>query len=67
MNALLFTNLLNGAFGAIALMRQQGMTNEEINARLDRVDAGGEAITVDEVTEQLLDWQAAIDAGRAMP
>lgn len=70
MNALEITQLsavaINSAFSIIAALRRMGMTTDELNARLDRVDRGEEAITVAQVRTKLGDVQAAIDAGRAM-
>lgn len=40
---------INAAFAIIATLRRQGMSNEEINARFDAVDAGGDAVSIDEV------------------
>lgn len=62
----LITAALNGAFTLIAAWRRKGMTDAEISARLDAVDAGGDAISVDEVIATEDSWQAAIDEGRAM-
>lgn len=58
--------LINAAFSVIATIRRMGMATEEINERLDRVDNGGVAITIEEVREGQTDWQTAIDEGRAL-
>jgi len=62
MSAALLQVILNGAFSLIAMLRRQGMTNEDINARFDIVDAGGQAISVAEVQQSLDRWQQALDA-----
>ncbi len=67
MNAAIIAEVLNAGFSLIATLRRQGMTNAEINARLDLVDQGGKAITVDEVDAQLSAWQQALNAGKQMP
>lgn len=65
--ARLITVALNGAFTLIAEWRRKGATEAEIAERLDRVDNGGEAVTVDEVIAAEDAWQAAIDEGRDLP
>lgn len=55
---------INAAFALIASMRRQGMTNEEINARFDAVDAGGEAVTIDEVQAANDLFQQHLDAAK---
>ena len=67
MNAALIAQLINAGFAIINGMRQLGFTTADINLRLERVDQGGEAITIDEVQAKLDALKAEIDAGRAMP
>lgn len=64
--ALLVAQALNGAFALIAAWRRKGMTEAEIAERLNRVDAGGEAVTAEEVIASEDAWQAAIDEGRTI-
>ena len=66
MNAQLVAAVINGAFQLIASLRRFGMTNQEINMRLERVDNGEDPITIDEVQTKLDDFQAAIDEGREL-
>lgn len=66
MNAQLIALAINSAFQVIAGLRRYGMANQEINARLARVDSGEQAITVAEVKTKEEDWQRAIDEGRAL-
>jgi hypothetical protein len=58
---------INLAFSVIASFRRFIGTNDEIKARFDAVDAGGAAITTDEVQAELDSWQSAIDDGRQIP
>lgn len=66
MDPQLVAAVINGAFTVINSLRRMGMTADEINARFDMVDAGGEAITVEQVQTKLDDFQAALDAGKEM-
>lgn len=66
MNATAIAQLLNLAFTAISTFRHLVGTNEQINARLALVDAGGEAITVDEVQSAIDSAQAEINRGREL-
>lgn len=66
MNAVVVAQLINAAFSIIAGLRRMGATNLEITARLDAVDAGGDAISVAEVQSRLDDFQAEIDRGRGL-
>lgn len=58
--------LINGAFTIVAGIRRLGMSTQEINERLNRVDNGQDAVTVEEVRGKLDSWQDAIDEGRAL-
>lgn len=62
--AVAIARLINGAFALIATFRRFVGTNDEIKARFDTVDAGGDAVSVAEVQAKLDDFQAAIDEGR---
>ena len=58
--------IINAAFGIIDGLRRMGMTTDEINARLAQVDAGGAAITADEVRAMIQSGRDAIQQGRDM-
>ena len=64
MNAAALAQIINAAFSIIAGARRFLGSTDEINERLARVDAGGEAITVAEIQAKQNEWQSAIDAGR---
>lgn len=66
MKAELITAVINGAFQLIASLRRFGMTNQEINMRLERVDNGEDPITLEEVNNKINRMEAAIATGREM-
>ena len=66
MNAALAAQAINWAFSIIAGIRRMGMATDEINARLDRVDRGEEAITADEIRSNQDAWQNALNEGREL-
>jgi len=55
---------INAAFAVIASLRRQGMTNDEINARFDAVDAGDDAVSIDEVQAANDLFQQHLDAAK---
>ena len=64
MNAAAIAQVINLAFSVISSLRRFIGTNDEIKARFDAIDAGGEAVTTAEVQEKLDAFQNEIDAGR---
>lgn len=55
-------DLINASIGIVAMLRRQGWTNEDINARFDAIDAGGPGITQAELQAKYDAWQAHLKA-----
>lgn len=65
--AQLIATALNGAFTLLAAWRRREITEAELKTRLDAVDAGGPAVTADEIMAAEDAFRRKIDEGRAMP